>query len=170
MRLMQSGRASARLTSALAAAASGLCVLAALLIPAMPANAASGPTPPAASRPDAVHPDYSQKITLHTQCGYWSGELEWGGNGSILVPAYIRIDDGELTARCARGWVRLWIHWDTIDNPQSHVVKAVKAPGRAKTPFETDDHFLTYKDIYVWLETKLPDGRVIESKRAGPGA
>ncbi len=122
--------------------------------------------PPAAPN-TAAKPLYSQDITLSIKCASWSGELAWGGNGSILVPAYIDIS-GTLKDTCASGYAQLFAHWDTIDNPKNPLVKKVNANSSAKTPYSTSDRFNTYKDIYVYICSNYQGYRC--SAHKGPGA
>jgi hypothetical protein len=170
----------------LAAAAVLASALAITLGPALSANAATGSrstvaTPhPAAGRAlartevvppaapgAAAEPLYSQDITLSIKCASWSGELAWGGNGSILVPAYIDIS-GTLKDTCSSGYAQLFAHWDTIDNPKNPLVKKVNANSSAKTPYSTSDNVNTYKDIYVYICSEYQGYRC--SAHKGPGA
>lgn len=104
-----------------------------------------------------VRPLYSQDIKISIQCATWSGELSWGGLGSILFPAYIDLS-GTLKDTCNNGYAQIFLHWDTIDNPKNPLVKQVGANSSAKTPYSTEDDFNTYKDIYIYICSEDTNG------------
>jgi len=113
-------------------------------------------------------PAYSQNLSSTITCATWSGTLSWGGNGSILVPAYIDLE-GKLKDTCNNGYAQLFIHWDTIDNPKNELVKKVGPNSSANTPFSTEDRFNTYKDIYVYICSENSTGYRCGNHK-GPGA
>jgi hypothetical protein len=67
------------------------------------AQAAVNRTAPAKATPQAggtVQPLYEMKVGPTNSCGAFSGTLQWGGNGSILVPAYISLDGRVWNNNC----------------------------------------------------------------------
>lgn len=145
-----------------------------IALPATAANASARTHAPAAtashrksaqtSQPIRL---YSQDITLSVQCASWSGEIAWGGNGSILDPAYIDVS-GTLKDTCSSGYAQLFLHWDTIDNPKNPLVKKVGPNSSAKTPYSTSDDLNTYKDIYVYICSEDSSGYRCSAHK-GPG-
>lgn len=121
-----------------------------------------------AHRAQHIQPLYSQDITVSIQCATWSGELSWGGNGSILFPAYIDLN-GTLKDTCNNGYAQIFLHWDTIDNPKNVLVKKVGANSSAKTPYSTEDDLNTYKDIYLYICSEDSSGYRCSAHK-GPGA
>lgn len=150
-----------RMLVAAAVLASGLALAAA---PPLSANAATASRVTSAT---TAKPLYSQDISLSIKCATWKGEIAWGGNGSILDPAYIDVS-GELKDTCRSGYAQLFLHWDTIDNPKNELVKKVEEDSSARTPYSTNDRFNTYKDIYVYICSEYEGYRCSED--AGPGA
>ena len=114
-------------------------------------------------------PDYEQSLSSSIKCASWKGDLSWGGNGSILDPAYIDLSSSVLKDNCSSGYAQLFIHWDTIDNPKNELVKKIGPNTSANAPFSTDDHFNTYKDIYVYICSEGGGGYRCGNKK-GPGA
>lgn len=153
---------------ALAGLLAGTTALA--IISALPAGAAVQPhtTGSATARASNASPAYEQELSSTIRCATWSGTLSWGGNGSIAIPAYIDVS-GKLTDNCNSGYAQLHIHWDTINNPKDKMIKQVGPNSSANTPFSTEDHVNTYKDIYVWICSEGAGGWRCGNHK-GPGA
>lgn len=119
--------------------------------------------------PRARHaPLYEQSLSSEIQCAHWAGTLSWGGNGSIAVPAYIQLE-GTIYDTCNNGWARLYLHWDTIDNPKEKNPGYAGPNGHNNTPYYTEDTVNTYKDIWVLLCSSDHEGYRCGNKK-GPGA
>ena len=114
-------------------------------------------------------PDYEQSLSSSIKCASWKGDLSWGGNGSILDPAFIDLTSSVLKDTCSTGYAQLFLHWDTIDNPKNVLVKKVGPNSSANAPYSTDDHFNTYKDIYAYICSEGDGGYRCGNKK-GPGA
>jgi hypothetical protein len=141
------------------------------VVPAGPAlaSAAHPVTTPALNHlRNGVTPGYEQDLSSTIRCATWSGTLSWGGNGSIVVPAYIDIS-GKLTDNCNNGYAQLFLHYDTIDNPKEPKVKQIGPNSSANTPFSTEDNLNTYKDIYVYICSEDSTGYRCGNHK-GPGA
>jgi len=143
------------------------------LAPALPALAAAQPGHAVAASVTAhpisrITPDYEQSLSSSITCASWSGDLSWGGNGSILDPAFIDIS-GKLKDTCNNGYAQLFLHYDTIDNPKNPKVKQIGPNTSANTPFSTEDNLNTYKDIYVYICSKNTAGYRCGNHK-GPGA
>jgi hypothetical protein len=156
-------------------AATALAATAIALTAAPSASASAAPRPHLSvatgtlMRPDTdTSPLFSRDISLHIKCASWKGELSWGGNGSILFPAFIDIS-GTLKDTCSSGHAQLFLHYDTIDNPKEPKVKQIGPLKSAKTPFTVEDRFNTYKDIYVYICSEGGGGHRCSGHK-GPGA
>jgi len=118
--------------------------------------------------PAPAAPQYEQSLSSTIRCATWSGILSWGGNGSILVPAYIQLE-GVIHDKCNNGFAILYIHWDTINNPKDERAGYAEPNSQSNTPYHTEDHVNTYKDI--WVELCSADNTGYRcGNRKGPGA
>jgi len=113
-------------------------------------------------------PLYEQSLSSSIQCAHWSGILSWGGNGSPVVPAYIQLE-GVIYDTCNNGWARLYLHWDTINNPKEVNPGYAGPNSHSNTPYDTSDRINTYKDIWVQLCSSDHAGYRCGNKK-GPGA
>lgn len=118
--------------------------------------------------PPRATPRYEESLSSTIRCATWSGILSWGGNGSIAVPAYIQLE-GVIHDNCNNGWARLYLHWDTINNPHEVNPGYAGPNSHSNTPYETEDHINTYKDIWVQLCSSDSTGYRCGNKK-GPGA
>jgi hypothetical protein len=135
-----------------------------LVIAQSPSSLANkdSPTAPAAT------PRYEQSLSSTIRCATWSGILSWGGNGSILVPAYIQLE-GVIHDNCNNGFATLHLHWDTINNPKEPLVGYAEPESQSNTPYHTEDHVNTYKEIWVQLCSADSTGHRCGNMK-GPGA
>jgi hypothetical protein len=118
------------------------------------------------TRPDLTD---SEHIHINFRCAKFKGELSWA-TVEPTHPAYIEITHGELRDPCTVGYARLYIHWDTIDNPKTRRVAHVNAGHAIRTPFYTDDYLNNYKDIYVYVCALVRPHDYHCSRHYGPGA
>jgi hypothetical protein len=156
-----------RLLAAAAALTGGLALT---VVPALPGNAATVPAGSVTqlhAPAKGAKPRFSQDITIKIKCATWKGELSWGGSGNPIHPAFIDVS-GTLHDTCHTGYAQLFLHWDTIDNPKTVLVKKVGANRAERTPYSTHDDLNTYKDIYVYICSEHDGYRC--SKHHGPGA
>lgn len=145
-----------------------------VVIPVIPAGAAvqphRGTVGTSSAHSSSASPDYEQSLSSSITCASWKGDLSWGGNGSILDPAYIDLTSSVLKDTCSSGYAQLFIHWDTIDNPKTEQVgKNVGPNSSGNRPFSTSDEFNTYKDIYVYICSEGAGGYRCGNHK-GPGA
>lgn len=168
----------------LLAMAGGSAIAAGLaLCASIPAGAAVQPRPAPAARPASVHqhvvevavsarahlgaqPLYEDSLSSNITCANWSGDLSWGHEGTT---AFITISDGVLEDTCSSGYARLYLHYDTIDNPKTPDVKQTGPDSGSGTPYTVTDSANSYKDIYVYICSQ-GDGAYRCGNKKGPGA
>jgi hypothetical protein len=64
---------------------------------------------------------YSDKVSTSITCANFAGKIGWGGLGLPVDNAYLRIAEpySVLEDTCGGGYARLYIHYDTFDNPKT---------------------------------------------------
>jgi hypothetical protein len=125
----------------------------------------------APSKGDAVRPLYEMKVGPTTACGAFSGTLQWGGNGSILIPAYISLDGRVWNNACPGATEYVYISYTYAGaeyNPQ--IGKASYSPtANFKVNFSTESELFQYGNIKVDVCDNSNKGWHC-GKAVGPGA
>jgi hypothetical protein len=170
-----------RFVLAMAGGSAAAVVLA--LCTSMSAGAASIPRHAPVARQASVHqhvvqiavsagahpgaePLYEDPLSSNITCANWSGDLSWGHEGTT---AYITISNGVLEDNCSSGYARLYLHYDTIDNPKNPEVRQTGPDSGSGTPYSVTDSANSYKDIYVYICSQ-GDGAYRCGNKKGPGA
>jgi hypothetical protein len=124
-------------------------------------------------RPGYLSPGstYTDKVTSSIACAYFSGDIGWGGLGIVGDDAYLRLQEpySLLEDTCSSGYARLYIHYDTVDNPKTIKVIQIGPHRGSITRFLNKDDFNTYKDIYIYICSQ-GDGHYRCGNHKGPGA
>lgn len=98
-------------------------------------------------------PSYRKNVNISITCASFSGKLGWGGGGVIVDYAFVELTEpySFIEDTCNNGYARLYIHYDTVDNPKTIKVIQIDGHRGSETPFLNEDNINTYKDIYVYL-------------------
>jgi hypothetical protein len=98
-------------------------------------------------------PSYRHGINLSITCAYFSGTLGWGGDGSIFDYAFVELVEpySLLEDTCSSGYARVYVHYDTVDNPKTIEVIEIGPHRGSETPFLNEDNLNRYKDIYLYI-------------------
>jgi hypothetical protein len=117
------------------------------------------------------HPQYSDKVSSTITCAYFSGQIGWGGAGTVFDNAYVRLQEpySLFEDTCSGGYARLYIHYDTVDNPKTIKVIQIGPHTGSMTKFQNTDDFNTYKDIYIYICSDS-GGHYRCGHHKGPGA
>ncbi len=116
-------------------------------------------------------PSYRDNINISITCADASVKLGWGGGGIIVDYAFVELVEpySYIQDTCNSGYARLYIHYDTVDNPKTIKVIQIGPNRGAETPFLNEDNINTYKDIYIYLCSDS-GGHYRCSGHKGPGA
>jgi hypothetical protein len=116
-------------------------------------------------------PSYRDKINISITCAYASVDLGWGGGGDILDYAFVELTEpySLIEDTCNSGYARLYVHYDTVDNPKTIKVIQIGSNRGSETAFLNEDNANRYKDIYVYLCSDS-GGHYRCSGHKGPGA
>ena|SRR5487761_1682658 len=98
-------------------------------------------------------PSYRHGINLSITCAYFSGTLGWGGDGSIFDYAFVELVEpySLLEDTCSSGYARVYVHYDTINNPKTIKVIQIGPHRGSETPFLNEDNLNRYKNIYLYI-------------------
>jgi hypothetical protein len=96
----------------------------------------------------AASPDYELALHPRVGCGGGDGTLQWGGNGSIAIPAYLSYD-GNVYNFCPKATVYMYLEY-TWEDDVRNIDLGKAAPGQnIDVHYATDSDFAQYGDIRV---------------------
>jgi hypothetical protein len=102
--------------------------------------------PHTATRP--VTPFYEIQLHPRVQCGGGDGTLQWGGNGSILVPGYVSYD-GNVYNYCKSGIVAMYISFTLLGSPHNYLIGKAGPGQNLPVHFSQESDYATYGHIRV---------------------
>lgn len=114
--------------------------------PSHTATRATPLAPRGGSSPDKA--DYELVLHPRVGCGGGDGTLQWGGNGSILVPGYLSYD-GNVYNYCPSGTVYMYLSYSVYGS--DHNINLGGAGPGANNPvhYSVESDFATYANIRV---------------------
>lgn len=100
---------------------------------------------------NVVRPLYQMHVGPTTSCGAFSGTLQWGGNGSILVPAYISLDGRVWNNNCPGATEFVFVSYTYAGGGYDpRVGKASYSPSaNVKVHWNTESELFQYGNITV---------------------
>lgn len=109
--------------------AGGLVGAAAIVLTATMSTQAAQAAPLSPASSTSAHvpllPDYTAKVTLTVRCGKFVGQIDHGGIGGIIDPAYLAVK-GKLTSSC-NSTTYLEIKWNVGFTNHSEIIAKVGA-------------------------------------------
>lgn len=100
------------------------------------------------TRSSPQKPAYQQVLHPRTGCGGGDGTLQWGGNGSILVPGYLSYD-GNVYNYCSSGTVYMYLNYTVYGSDHNINLGSAGHGQNNRVKYSTESDFATYADILV---------------------
>ena len=114
---------------------------------------------------------YNDKVSSTIKCAHFQGDIGHGNGEIPAFPAYVRLAEPAsfLEDTCSSGYARLYVPYDTADNPRNIMVIQIGPRTGSITKFFNSDYLNTYKDIYLYICSKYGNHYQCGSHK-GPGA
>jgi hypothetical protein len=99
--------------------------------------------------PGPAVPLYQMHVIASVACAKFTGTISWGGNGSILVPAYIYVD-GTVSSSC-NSTSYLHLHYNWLGGHYDPRIGLAGPYKSVPVHFAIENELATYGDIYVYV-------------------